>query len=116
MKNQRYQLAALPLLGFAVIPLGLPGLVLGAVGIVAALVLLFRAGDIAPGRRAGILAAWAGVVAAIAYAFFAFNARVDAADVGTAEPAWTVGIVPALIVGVVLLVFAGVLVLRREAR
>lgn len=59
-----------------------------------------------------VVAAWCLAIGCLAYAVAAFGAMVDAADLGAADPAWTKGLVPLVVIGMLIFVAVDILLYK----
>lgn len=59
-----------------------------------------------------VIAAWCLAIGCLAYAVAAFGAMVDAADLGAADPAWTKGLVPLVVIGMLIFVAVDILLYK----
>ena len=59
-----------------------------------------------------VVAAWCLAIGCVTYAIAAFGAMVDAADLGAADPAWTKGLVPLVVIGMLIFVAVDILLYK----
>lgn len=59
-----------------------------------------------------VIAAWCLAIGCVTYAIAAFGAMVDAADLGAADPAWTKGLVPLVVIGMLIFVAVDILLYK----